>query len=280
MADLLSGTEAAKADGRENMEKKQAKEEQPKTKAAKPQIQEEELLFDKTWSCPICRREFKNKTVKTGRVRMLRTDVDLRPVYDGFEPLKYGVIMCPFCGYTALERYFTDLTAYEKKAIIEQVCAIYKPVKEEKTTYSYEDALERYKMALLNTVIKGGKPSERAYICMKTAWLLRSEGENLLPDGLDDEKKKAEIARQERDFMKNAMEGFLEARQTENFPICGMDESTVDYLLVNMCMQFGEYDTASKLLGEILASATAGIRVKEKARDLKEELAKKMKEKQ
>ena len=57
-----------------------------------------------------------------------------------------------------------------------------------------------------------------------------------------------------------------------------MDETTIDFLISVLAMQFKEYATASKLLGNILTSHSASSRVKDKARDVKEELVKKMKE--
>ena len=57
-----------------------------------------------------------------------------------------------------------------------------------------------------------------------------------------------------------------------------MDESTVDYILAVLAMEFGDYFDASKLLSKLITSYSAGQRIKDKARDAKEELAKRMKE--
>ena len=35
----------------------------------------------------------------------------------------------------------------------------------------------------------------------------------------------------DKEILKNALDGFVEARQTEDYPMCGMDEITVEYLL-------------------------------------------------
>ena len=56
------------------------------------------------------------------------------------------------------------------------------------------------------------------------------------------------------------------------FPICGMDQSTVDYLLATMSIHYKKYDVASKLLAGILTSQTAGRQIKDKALGLKEEV--------
>lgn len=51
-----------------------------------------------------------------------------------------------------------------------------------------------------------------------------------------------------------------------------MDEITIDYLIAVLAKQFGRYDVASKLIASILTSPSAGARMKDKARDLKEEI--------
>ena len=80
--------------------------------------------------------------------------------------------------------------------------------------------------------------------------------------------------KEEKAYLKNALEGFLGARRTENFPMCGMDELTVDYLIAALATVFEQYDVAKKLLGNILVSRVASNRLKDKARDLKDTIAK------
>ena len=92
------------------------------------------------------------------------------------------------------------------------------------------------------------------------------------------EQKKA-CQDEEDEFLKSALEGFLAARQTENFPMCGMDEPTVDYLIAVTAMRFEQYDLTSRLITGILTSTGANPRMKDKARDVKEMLMKKIKEK-
>ena len=124
------------------------------------------------------------------------------------------------------------------------------------------------------------KPSEKAYICLKTAWLLRGQAEHLDASEADYAKKKEAINAEEDEFLRNALEGFLAARQTEGYPMCGMDESTVDYLIAVTAMRFEQFDVASKLVSGIIVSPGANPRMKEKARDLRETLMAKIKEQQ
>ena len=278
MAGLLSGLSEIGLGGLENMEVYEQPEDKEAEKQAeeKPEVKEETFLFDKSYECPVCYQGFKAKSVRSGKLRSLGTDRDLRPLYDQMEPLKYDVVICPHCGYAALTRFFGGLTAGQIKAIKENISANFHPVKEEKETYTYEEALYRYKLCLANTIVKHGKVSEKAYICLKAGWLLRSMGENLDPAVEDYNKKIQEIKEQEKDFLKNALDGLITARQTESYPICGMDEVTLEYLIAVLAMEFEKYDISSRLIYNILNTPTVNNRIKDKAREVKDELLQQM----
>ena len=77
---------------------------------------------------------------------------------------------------------------------------------------------------------------------------------------------------EEKEYLKNALEGFINAKASESFPICGMDEMTIDILIAELAFEFGKYDIASKLIASVLTSPAANARTKEKARELKDEI--------
>lgn len=282
MAGLLEGLEKLGLKDLENMdvyEEEKKKEEQAQAQKKAPVVQETDFLFDKTYECPVCDSKIKARTMKAGKAKLLHTDMDLRPVYENVEPLKYEVIICPECGYAAIGRYFSGLTASQIKAIKETISKSYKKSGENPDTYTYEEALGRYKLCLANAIVKHAKSSEKAYICLKAGWLLRSMGENLDKNEADYSQKAASLKEQECEFLKNALEGFLSARQTENYPMCGMDETTVEFLIANLAIEFEQFDVASRLISGILVSTTANNRMKDKAREAKEVLVAKIKEK-
>ena len=281
MGGLLSGLEQFGLTNLENMDlyekpKKVEKDEQGKPV---PVMQEQDFLFDKSYTCPICDREFKARTVKIGKAKLVGSDLDLRPRYEQIDLLKYDIIMCPSCGYAALSRFFKFLTSPQAKNIQKAISATFKPQKETKEVYTYDEALERYMLSLANAIVKQAKASEKAYICLKTAWLLRGKAEHLDKNLPDYEEQKKQCEEEENEFLRNALEGFVAARQTESFPMCGMDEPTVDYLISVTAMRFEQYDVASRLITGILTSPGANPRMKDKARDVKEMLMKKIKEK-
>ena len=240
--------------------------------AAAKQIKEEDFLFEKTYECPVCSKSFKEHTLRTGKARLIKTDMDLRPTFEGIEPLKYDVVQCTECGFTALTRYFVPMTVSQRKAILEKITSRYRKPAERKDLYSYEDAVGRYKLALVNAIVKNAKASEKAYICLRAGWLARSYAEYLEEQEVVNQTKLTEIKDLENEFLKNAYEGFAGATQNESFPMCGMDESTVDFLLANLAMRSKQFDVASKLISKLLTSPNCNSRTKDKVRDLKDEM--------
>lgn len=255
-------------------------EKKPEQQAAEaPKIEEKDLIYDKTFTCPVCDKEFTSKIMKSGKAKLLGTDSDLRAKYEGIDPVKYDVELCPHCGYAALGRYFTGLTSTQAKMIREKVSAKVQIHSYEGETYSYEHAMERYKLALVCAVVKHARASEKAYICLKSAWLLRGWAESLKESREAEEKTIAALEQQENEYLQNTYKGFVEARQSESFPMCGMDEITVDYLLAVLATRFKKFDIASRMVASILASPSANARMKEKTRELKEEILQQLKKK-
>lgn len=275
MAGILSGLSGLGLGNLENMdiyETPQAEAaEKKRVEAAKVEavkVEEKDLIYDKTLECPVCGEKFSTKIVKTGKAKLLGTDDDMRPKYEGIDPVKYDVELCPTCGYAALTRFFPNITSGQAKLIRENISQKVRLHPFNGEIYTYEEAMERYQLALANAVVKRGKASEKAYICLKSAWVLRGYTESLAEK--DDAKDKKELKAQEEEYLQNAYNGFVEARQSENFPMCGMDEITVDYLVAQLAIHFKKYDVASKLVASILTSPSANARMKDKARDLKE----------
>ena len=240
--------------------------------------EESDFLYEKKYVCPVCGEEISTLTVRAGKVHVKKVDTDLRPVYEQVDEIKYDIVACPECGYAALGRYFKTLTKRQIDDIRNKICMNYKPQRDQKTIYTYEDAKERYQLALANAIVKNAKASEKAYLCLKTAWLIRGETERMSADQVADfEAKKKDNLEEEQELLKNALDGFVMARQTEEFPIAGMNTVTLDYLLAALYMETGQYDAASKMIGGILTSRSANSHIKDRAYDLKELLAEKKK---
>lgn len=243
------------------------------------EVSEQDLIYDKTIMCPLCEHKFLHKTVKAGKTPLIDTDQDLRPRYENIDIMKYDVVLCPRCGYAALTRYFKPLPPVLEREVQNKISMNFKYQPLVGDTISYDEAIERYKLALANAIVKRAKASEKAYICLKAGWTCRGAAENLDPNADDYEEKKASYEQVEEEFMENAYEGFISARQNENYPMCGMDEITVAYLIAVLAIRFEKLDVASKLVSNILVSPNANKRMKEKTLELKEIIIRQIKEK-
>lgn len=281
MSNLFSRLESMGFKGLENVEifenEKKENPEVKTTEKTEPQISEADFLFDKNYRCPICDKEFKSKTVKTGKARLIGSDSDLRPKYSGIDTIKYDAIVCPNCGYGALSRYYTVITSAQAKLVRDNISAAFTGLPEYGDIYTYEEAIARFSLTLLGAIVKKAKNSERAYICLKIAWLYKGMMESLSKDSKDYESIVKDCKKNENEMRSYALEGFLLSRSKEGFPICGMDEYTFDYLIADLATKTEKYDIAVQFTSNVILSKTANNKIKEKARDLRELIKSKLK---
>ena len=263
-------------------EKKPKAEQQGQADAPKEEKHlETEFLLLKSIRCPVCDHVFRTRLVKTGRVKRLEPDFDLRPRFAYIDTNKYDVSSCPKCGYTAINRYFSHITSGQVKLIDQGVHSKFKAntlvnAEDALEAYTYEEAIEYCKLALYCTMVKMGSTSEKAYECLKLSWLYRGWREKLESEGTNDRELLSNVKAEEDAYYKQAYEGFMKAIASESFPMCGMEESTVNILLANMAFKLEKYDVSSKLVSAILTSRVASRSVKDRAMTLKEEIIKKL----
>ena len=279
---LLSGLSdlgLGKLEGAEIFEEEKKPEpkkvEKPKEEAP---FDENDVLFDKSAECPVCGKKFTYRAVRTGKARPIGQDPDLRTRYEKFDPAKYDVVVCPYCGYAVLTKYFMSLPAAQVKLLREGIGGKVHGVANN-PILSYDDAIQRYQLALASSIVKHAKDSEKAFVCLKMAWVIRGKKESITEDDPDYEEVMKQLRDDENEALKAAYEGFVSARQKESFPIAGMDEITIDYLLAVLSARFEKYDVAQKLIAGILLNRTANNRIKDRTRDLKDQVLMEMKSK-
>lgn len=239
---------------------------------------EEDFLYNKKINCMVCDMDFETKVVKYSKTKRDGVDRDLRPIYSYVDPQKYDIISCPYCGYSAMSRYFEHISPSQIKLIRANVCSKFVPTSPElPNIITYDMAMERYKLSLINTVAKKGKVSEKAYTCLKMSWLCRGKADELLDSGMsEDSQGVLKCRKEERYFYEQALDGLLKAMEKETYPICGMDNYTLDILLAEMAFKLERYDVASKLVSGLLTS-NANRSIKDKALDLKNDIINRLK---
>ena len=232
--------------------------------------EEKDFLFDKKNVCPICSRDFTCKTVRTGKVHPKSIDYDLRTVYDSVDMLKYEVVTCPFCGYSVHLMFQGKQTDKQLMLVKEAISTKLRPLQFDGDIYTYDEAKLRYQLAIANAVARKARASEKAYLCLKAAWVVRGETESLKAAGNAPADKIEENEAAEKGLLKQALEGFIQARQSENYPLAGMDEKTVDYLLAALYYSQDMLQDCARFLGSILVNPNIKPNLRHKAQDLKE----------
>lgn len=248
---------------------------------AENQHTEEEFIFDKRMTCVVCDKPFTTKVLKSNRARRLGSDADLRPRFQHIDTLKYGICSCPHCGYSATHSAFSHVASRQINSIKEQVCAQFVPEDRSGwTSYTYDQALRMHALALQCAEAKLAKDGEKAYLHLLMAWLYR-EKEKEAESITVEEMKSAEIescrAQADEHYLA-AFEGFQQAMMNEMFPIAGLGQPTLEYILAYMAFHFGQLEVSAKLVGSVLTTSSATRNVKDQALELKDEIVKALKE--
>lgn len=234
---------------------------------------EKDFVIDKKVRCPVCDKEFPIKAVLATKLKRLEPDFDLRPNYQYVDKCKYDFMSCPNCGYSSLDTTFSKIDTARVKLIRNDFCPSFKPQKEDlPETYDYEYSIEKFKLALICSMKKRAKMSEKAYVCLKIAWLRRAQLKELEADK-EANKEKISVAKQEYEgFYKQAYEGFMKAISSETPPYCGMASEAVEFMLANMSMYYKKYDAGLKILARLIQSPSTSRKLKDKCVDLKEQI--------
>lgn len=207
-------------------------------------------LFDKTVTCPVCNSTFKTACVKSKTPRIDSKDSDFFIRYTKkINPYFYDVWLCNSCGYAAMKSDFENLRTFRKELVMSNVTPKWTP-REYPRILDEKNAIERYKLALLNAMLTSSPDSTKAMISLKIAWMFR-----LLED-----------SNSEYTFLGQALEGFNDAYRNEPFPIYGMQRDSFMYLLGELNRRLGHDQDALLWFSKTIVNTNASYKVKEMAR--------------
>lgn len=213
-----------------------------------------EFVFDRKTVCPVCEKKITVRAVKTSSIRVISRDTDFLTYYQEPNPLFYDVWVCNNCGYAALSNKFSTILEKQKKLVKENISSKWKFNKVYPPLYDEDIAIEMHQLALLNAVVKMAKDSEKAMLCLKIAWLYRLKK--------DEENEKR--------FLLQAQQGFKLAYEKENFPIAGMDQAALNYLIGEIYRRLDDTSNALLWFSRVLADRYAKPKIKDMARDQKD----------
>ena len=233
------------------------------TPKAEEQAEEKEpvdhsaYVFNKDFECPICRAKFVFSVVRSSKLRMSHMN-ELRPSYHDIEPLYYDVRMCVACGYAALKDRFDRVSDKQKEALLANIRTNYLNFMPASIpdTIDGKLAAELFKYALLSAFVKKTTTGEKAMLLIKLSWIYQD---------LEDEENY-------NLYGKYAYEFLTEAYTTESFPILGMGQGAATYILARYATHFKDYSAALKFLSDVIIDRGLPTRLRDLARDMKDEI--------
>lgn len=206
----------------------------------------EQILYDHNCTCPICFIDFKTKRIHEKKIKVISTDTDFCKYFNGPNPYLYEINVCPNCGFS-----FTDnINKKISNANMDNFIKVFAP-QWSKIDYTGErtviQAIETYKLAIVCGKIIEMKPSYLAKICLKICWLNRL---------IENEKE-------EKRFMKGAVEYFEKAYEVEDFSRSGsMEPELVVFLLGELNYRIGNNEETKKWFNIGISKYSKSVSVK------------------
>lgn len=212
-------------------------------------------LFFKEVNCPVCENSFKTPSVKVNVPRVSSRDSDFFIRYSVENPYFYEVWVCPSCGYSAFKTDFNKIREFQIKVVKEKITPKW-VYREYDIPFNEKISIERYKLALVNSLVTESKSSTKAMICLKIAWMYR-----LLMDEVN-----------EKNYIKQSLVAFNDTFINEKLPVYGLDRFSIMYLMGELYRRIGEDSLALRWFSEVITSIGAPQKVKEMARDGKDKI--------
>ena len=188
-----------------------------------------EPFYEKKMTCIFCGKPFTTQRVRSRFSIPHQIDSDFCPHYqDGnYNPHFYYVSVCPDCGFAFSEEFSDQFPKNSKEIIRFQITGHWT-----KRNFGHvrdiHQALESYKLAILAGSLKQEKNAVLAGLCLRLAWLYRTENN---PD-------------QEMRFMSLALKAYEESFVHSDFAGTSMSEINVLYMIGELSRRLGQYKKA------------------------------------
>lgn len=207
--------------------------------------------------CPNCNNTFRAPAIRKPRLRLKEIHENLKPEYVDTEPALYEVVFCPHCGYTRLANEFEKISEYKKELFKQEIGNKFNK-RDNDVVITLDQAIERYKFALITAKAMSLSSTEVALIFYKLSWMRQLR---------DDEYGYINSVKKSYDWFEKAI---IEDRSAFQL----IDEDTTNYLMSVFAKDFGDYTASLKHCGNVLLSPTSSEKLKSRARDLKIDIVK------
>jgi len=196
-------------------------------------------LYNKEIICPVCNNKTEVTKVKSKSSVISSKDTDFCIHYEGTNPILYDVWVCEHCGYAAQRERFENISNIEANKIKERISPFWKSRKFNGER-NIDDALESFKLALLNLQQMDAKSIYLAKVCIRIAWMYRLKKDD-----------------REIEFLKYALRFYIETYDKEKFPIKKFDEYTCMYLIAELSRRVGNLNESINWFNRLINSPEA-----------------------
>ncbi len=195
-------------------------------------------IYNSKLVCPVCDSEIEYTKVRSKTIRLLKQDSDFCPYYEGENPLYYEAVICSECGYGSHVTSFNSINKYEKEKVQKLITKNWN-----KRSFTgqrtIDQAIQAFKIVLLNLNDIEALKSEIAKICMRIAWLYRYKRE----------------PQSENKFLEYALANYKEAYSQEDLTEDGkLDKYTCLYIIGELCKRLEQYEESTQWLSRLIMS--------------------------
>ncbi|KUO79058.1 MAG: hypothetical protein APF81_01765 [Desulfosporosinus sp. BRH_c37] len=196
-----------------------------------------EAFYEKKLTCIYCTKPFKTLRVRSRFSIPYQIDSDFCPNFraGNYNPHFYFVNVCPECGF-AFSEEFSDRFPISSKEIIRVQITENWTKRDFGQVRDIQQALEAYKLAILAGSLKKEKNAVLAGLCLRLAWLYRSENNS----------------EQEKRFMGMALKAYEESFVLSDFTGTSMSELQVLFMIGELSRRLGQYAKAVSYFAKVI----------------------------
>ncbi len=134
-----------------------------------------DVLVKREVRCPLCGKDFRHWSPRSGTYSLIRRDSDFCPHYHGTNPTLYQVYVCPGCNFAAYRPDFSNLEESSRAAI---VSALGRVRHEGAVDFSQPErslfaALRSFELARISAEARRSPPEVQASLIHRAAWICR-----------------------------------------------------------------------------------------------------------
>jgi len=201
-----------------------------------------EPFYEKKLACIYCSKPFTSLRVRSRFSISYQIDSDFCPHYrsGNYNPHFYFVNVCPECGFAFSEEFSDQFPKGTKEIICVQISGNWTK-RDFGQVRDIQQALESYKLAILAGSLKREKNAVLAGLCLRLAWLYRSENNG----------------EQEKRFMGMALKAYEESYVLSDFAGTSMSELKVLFVIGELSRRLGQYPKAISYFTKLIQHKNA-----------------------